>query len=106
MTFQKNVFMIAVVLFILIMSVVGVLMTKSKAGMQFPPEISNCPDYWKLKDVNGEILCKNVKGLGTDGQNCNTVNFTTGPYKSRKQKCLWAKDCTVEWDGITNQGLC
>ena len=36
MTFQKNVLMIAIVLFILIMSVVGVLMTKSKAAMEFP----------------------------------------------------------------------
>ena len=42
MSFQKTVFMIAVVLFILIMTVIGVLMTKSKAGMEFPPEIGNC----------------------------------------------------------------
>ena len=104
MTFQKTVFMIAVVLFILIMSVIGVLMTKSKASMQFPPEIGNCPDYWKLDDVNGEKVCINVKEIGAD--NCESdINFNT-QYKSRKQKCNWAKGCNVAWDGITNQGLC
>lgn len=103
MTFQKRVLMIAVVLFILIMSVIGVLMTKSKAAMQFPPEIGNCPDYWKLEDVDGETMCSNVKEIGI----CNesNINFNT-QYKSRKQKCNWAKKCNVAWDGITNQGLC
>jgi hypothetical protein len=103
MSFQKTVFMIAVVLFILIMTVVGVLMTKSKAGMEFPPEIGNCPDYWKLINVDGEKVCSNVKDLGT----CNkkNINFNT-EYKSRLQKCNWANGCNVEWDGITNQGLC
>ena len=104
MSFQKTVFMIAVVLFILIMTVVGVLMTKSKTGMVFPPEIGNCPDYWELIDVDGEKVCSNVKQLGT----CNEsdINFNLADYKSRKAKCEWAKGCNVEWDGITNQGLC
>lgn len=103
MTFQKTVFMIAVVLFILIMTVVGVLMTKTTAEMEFPPEIGSCPDYWELTDVDGEV-CSNVKELGT----CNesNINFKKEIYKSRKQKCNWAKGCNIEWDGITNQGLC
>lgn len=101
MSFQKTVFMIAVVLFILIMTVVGVLMTKSKAGMEFPPEIGNCPDYWKLIDGGDGKVCSNVKDIGI----CNEkeINFNN---KSRQQKCKWARDCAVEWDGITNQGLC
>ena len=105
MTFQKNVLMIAIVLFILIMSVVGVLMTKSKAEMEFPPEIGNCPDYFKLINTDGERICKNVKGLGTQGTGCQNVNFDN-KHKTRKAKCQWAKGCGVEWDGITNQGLC
>jgi len=104
MSFQKTVFMIAVVLFILIMTVVGVLMTKSKAGMEFPPEIGNCPDYWELISAGDQKVCSNIKDLGT----CNEkeINFNTQTYKSRKAKCNWAKGCNVEWDGITNQGLC
>ena len=104
MSSQKTVFMIAVVLFILIMTVVGVLMTKSKAGMEYPPEVGICPDYWTLKGVDGEKVCSNIKDLGT----CDNkdINFNKDSYKSRKQKCNWAKGCNVEWDGITNQGLC
>lgn len=99
MSFQKTVFMIAVVLFILIMTVVGVLMTKSKAGMEYPPEVGICPDYWTLK---GEV-CSNVKDLGTCDE--KDINFNTD-YKSRLKKCNWADRCNVEWDGISNQGLC
>ena len=103
MSFQKTVFMIAVVLFILIMTVIGVLMTKSKAGMEFPPEIGNCPDYWELIDVDGEKVCSNVKNLGT----CTQKEMKPTAYKSRVEKCNWAKKkCNIAWDGITNQGLC
>lgn len=105
MTFQKNVLMIAIVLFILIMSVIGVLMTKAKAGMEYPPEISSCPDYYKLTDSDGQMVCRNVKGLGTEASDCNDIDFSK-EHKSRKQKCDWAKKCNVAWDGITNQGLC
>lgn len=104
MSFQKTVFMIAVVLFILIMTVVGVLMTKSSAGATFPPEIGNCPDYWGLIDVDGEKMCNNIKDIGTCSK--KEINFNLAEYKSRKAKCEWAKGCNVEWDGITNQGLC
>tara|TARA_B100001250_G_scaffold386732_2_gene383513 strand:- start:218 stop:544 length:327 start_codon:yes stop_codon:yes gene_type:complete len=108
MTFQKTVFMIAVVLFILIMTVVGVLMSKSAAATQFPPEIGNCPDYWELVDEPGDNpqkkVCNNIKELGTCNQ--NDIDFNAEAYKSRKKKCDWAKGCNIEWDGITNQGLC
>jgi len=105
MTFQKTVLMIAVVLFILIMTVVGVLMSKSTAETAFPPEIGTCPDYWELiDDDEGKKVCNNKKDLGICNQ--NDIDFNADGYKSRKQKCNWAKGCNVEWDGITNQGLC
>ena len=103
MSFQKTVFMIAVVLFILIMTVVGVLMRKSTAAMEFPPEIGGCPDYWKLmNNDDNKKVCINVKGLGT----CDKNEISLTKFKSRKEKCEWADGCNVEWDGITNQGLC
>ena len=51
--------------------------------------------------------CVNIHGLG---DNCDAdINFNQDKYRGiagLKQKCNWAKGCNVEWDGITNQGLC
>ena len=112
MTFQKTVLMVAVVIFILVMTVVGVLMTKSKQASIYPPEVGICPDYWELDaDENGNKVCRNIKELGNTSinlspGNCKEANFEDAAYATRKSKCLAAKKCGVEWDGITNMGLC
>ena len=111
MTFQKTVLMVAVVIFILVMTVVGVLMTKSKQSAIYPPEVGICPDYWELYEEDGKKVCKNVKELGNPSANlspgsCKEANFEDAAYATRKSKCLAAKKCGVEWDGITNMGLC
>ena len=111
MTFQKTVMTVALVLFIIIMAVVVVLMNKAKKTRAFPPETGVCPDYWELTNIQGPdgdiIGCKDTKKVGNQKDDCGTgINFADAIYKTKKQKCMKAKDCGVEWDGITNMGLC
>ena len=119
MNFQKTVMMVALILFIAIMAVVAVLMSNNKKKAVFPPEIGVCPDYWELTNiqVNGRDVkgCKDVNNVGnasgtipnTDTGNCSAgINFNDAAYATKKAKCTAAKACGVEWDGITNIGIC
>ena len=119
MNFQKTVMMVALILFIAIMAVVAVLMTNNKKKAVFPPEIGVCPDYWELTKIKvgtTEVLgCKDVNNIGNSSGtipnketgNCSAgINFKDAAYATKKAKCTAAKACGVEWDGITNIGIC
>jgi hypothetical protein len=46
MSFQKNTMTIAVIVFILILTMIGFLLSSSNKNASFPPEIAHCPDYY------------------------------------------------------------
>ena len=51
-------------------------------------------------------ICVNIKKLGNG---CKTFNPKDPKYygaQGKIEKCKWAKNCGVVWDGITNVGLC
>ena len=102
MSFQNTVMTIALLMFIIIMIIVGILMNGAKKSVDFPPEIGDCPDYWELQS---DGKCKNSKSLG-EFSSCSLINFKDAQYRTKKLKCEKAKLCKVEWDGITNMGYC
>jgi hypothetical protein len=105
MSFQSIVLKIAIVVFILNMMVIAVLMTSAKKATIFPPEVGTCPDYWTLME---DGKCMNTKNLGDMSGECNSglgIDFKNN-YPSKLEKCNFAKDCNIEWDGIRNVGLC
>lgn len=98
MSFQKTIVYIAVVILILMLTFIGYAMYKSKTTEKFPPELSQCPDYWK---VVGENSCENVMNLGSCG---GITDFSGSEWQGErglKKKAEWAKGCGVVWDGIT-----
>lgn len=99
MTFQKIVLFIALVILILMLAFVGVMLYRSKETAVWPPQVSECPDYWKVIGVN---KCQNDKGLG----NCTGVHdFSSAEWQGKRglgKKKTWAKECNITWDGITN----
>ena len=79
MNFQKAIVIIAII--ILIIMLLSINVTKSNT-------------------------CVNTKKLGTG---CTSINFDTPKYKGpsgKIEKCKWAKNCGVVWDGITDSKLC
>ena len=60
--FQKNVLMIACIVFILMMILVAILMKNETKTQDFPPQIGDCPDYWQKMEGGS---CQNVQGLGS-----------------------------------------
>ena len=108
MNFQKSVLVIAIILFLIIMLMIGVIIRSHDKNKLFPPEVPHCPDYWESMGQEG---CRNTHGLGNiEKTECGgDVKFTEQKYQGesgRKNKCEWARNCEVEWDGITNVNLC
>jgi len=103
--FQKQVAHAALIVFLIIMALMALMMAKFKEHQLFPPEVPPCPDYWTYEDGK----CKNVKDLGNGS--CNSDEpFSAKKYqglKGRKEKCKFAKQCNITWDGLTNvKGTC
>ncbi len=102
MTIQKTIIKAATILLIILLIMIAYMLYNAKNNTQFPPEIAECPDYWK---VNGIENCENVKDLGT----CPGVHdFSGAEWQGKtglKKKYDWARTCGVVWDGITNNTL-
>ena len=104
--FQKNVAKSALFVFLIIMALMALMMAKFKEHQLYPPEVPPCPDYWTAKEGG---KCENVKGLG-NGSCKGEHGFSAKKYqglKGRKERCDFAKQCGIEWDGLTNvKGTC
>ena len=111
--FQKTILIAALIIFIVFMLLVSSMLKNAKDESIFPPEVPTCPDYWENitdKPGNKGICRKTLAGApGKKGACEQDMDFSVAPYNGangRKEKCKWAKNCEIEWDGITNVGLC
>lgn len=112
-SFQKTVFIIAIILLIVLLCIMGYNLYFKSYQMAFPPVVADCPDYWLDKSDGDSSKCVNVKNLGKVGNRwCpgsdDFMDFSSemwlGPAGlDRKQ--AWAKYCDLQWDGVTNTNL-
>ena len=104
MTFQKITMIVALVILIICLIFIGVSLYNSKYNTQYPPVVSDCPDYWINISEDNPSLCKNAKNLGSS--NCNKLmNFNDIIWKGDDGLCRkykWANTCNLTWDGVTN----
>ena len=112
--FNRTVLVVATILLILGLIIIGFFIVKSIQDSEYPPVISDCPDYWNVTyDPAGKVVCArnsiNTGITATDSNNrCNTYPVTlftaSGSTKADIicEKNKWAKDCNIHWDGITN----
>ena len=105
--FQKIVLFSAIVILIFALVIIGISLTNS-IDSNWPPMISNCPDYWTVDGSGNNTQCINTKDLGTCPSNSGSkhliMNFNNAPYVGSNSLCAkytWAKNCGVTWDGIT-----
>ena len=111
--FNITVLIVATVLLILGLIIIGFFIVKSIEDSEYPPVISDCPDYWDVDfSNNGFIQCnKNNAPTNTGSSNTAecpaypTASFNDATKSDADKLCLkhkWAKDCNIHWDGITN----
>ena len=99
--FQRIVLTVAIIILIITLAIMGILMFNHQSSVQWPPEVSTCPDYFTATSKN---VCQNTEKIKVSNTNCNTGNFSGAGYRGKagdKRKCQWAKECGVSWDGIS-----
>ena len=110
---------IAVIFYIIILTLFGLMMTKSDTVAAFPPMKNSCPDYWTSEtDASGKVLCKpntsinTIDITGLPGSNGGSVDFTDTQWGSNSGKsniCAlnsWANKNNISWDGVSNFNGC
>ena len=98
-TFQKIVSYIAAIILAGTLTVIGFTIYHSKSTTKYPPEISECPDYW---DSIGPNKCRNTLNVGKCPDD-DVVDFNQPKYSGPTgltEKCKWASNCGLVWDGL------
>ena len=90
--FQKIVLTIAIVVFIILMIFIATVLYNSKFDVKFPPNVSQCPDYWIDQQTPPEA-----------GSISSTSNQTCVNVKNLGNMSCRAKSCDLTWDGITTK---
>jgi hypothetical protein len=99
LTFQKIVSYIAAIILAGTLTVIGFMVYNSQSTLEYPPEVSECPDYW---ESTGPNKCRNTLKVGkctdTDEMDFNEPKYS-GPT-GLVEKCKWANSCGLVWDGL------
>jgi hypothetical protein len=108
-SFNITVLIVATVLLILGLIIIGFFIVQSLENADYPPVISDCPDYWKVAYDGTNKICINTSiNSGYDTSSCRTYPIT--PFNATGTsdddmicaKHKWSKNCNIHWDGITN----
>ena len=108
--FQKSVLTIAVIILVLALVFMGLILS-NKSAEQWPPVLSDCPDWWVIDGSGNTSTCTNVKDLGVcqanSGDKHLVMDFNSPIFAGDNGACnkyKWANKCKVSWDGI-NYGV-
>jgi len=99
MTIQKMALLLAGIALVISTITVAILLWKSKNAQKWPPEISKCPDRWKL---NSDGTCTDPFGLSTgvtitnNPDNCINYNNITG----KKYSDSGLTSGYIPWEGV------
>jgi hypothetical protein len=105
--FQKIVLYTAIIILIIVLIIVGIAFSYAKKS-NWPPLVSQCPDFWVTDGSGNNSQCINIKNLGIcppqSGNKFLKMNFNEAPFTGNNSTCSkfnWARRCNVTWDGIT-----
>ena len=120
---------VAIVILILFLTFMGILLRYQNSSVIYPPQMSNCPDYW-TSDMDGNCFKPTVKSFSnpdailnigsldnlsstsapfsTDGISFDTKNplwSTQGKSAICAQK-IWSNTNGIVWDSVSNYNQC
>ena len=100
MGFYKSVFLGFSLLLIITLIVITYILSNRNKSQLFPPTLSSCPDFYSLSNEGKCVMESAVYSNSSD--TCKLLNSSG---MTKKDKKLWAVDCGVSWDGITNNSI-
>jgi hypothetical protein len=100
--FNKTVLTIAIILLVISLIFIGMSLYATQSDALWPPDPSECPDYWNITEDG----CEPNSSLGKHNNSGTGACSSRKPLKSRgeaarRKACNWAKSCGVYWDGIS-----
>ena len=98
--FQGIVLMVTGGLFVISIILIIVFLSYSKSEIDWPPIVSDCPDFWL--DTSGNNTCVNVHSLGTGLTPTGDSKFFSQDFSSMDDcsKYNWSNEHNIWWDGI------
>lgn len=97
MGFYKNTIIAFAVQLVILLIIMAFIISNKNKSQEFPPSLSVCPDFYSLNDSGSCSIDSNV--YSTTSPECIRLNPKgMGIHEKR----IWASDCGVAWDGITN----
>ena len=108
--FNSIVLQVSVIILIILLIIVGLVMYYSSKNAEFPPIVSECPDYWNIQKNGNNTKCLNYLKVNpltvSNNDRCNQIDTISFKDVTDEQtlcnKYKWAKSCNVIWDGVTN----
>lgn len=97
MGFYKSAFVGFTVQLLILLAIMAYILSNMNKNQQFPASISNCPDFYSLNN-EGNCMIETSVYSSQDNQ-CKILNPRDMSLRDQK---IWAVDCGVSWDGITN----
>jgi hypothetical protein len=121
-SFHYSVLGIALVMLIIMFIIVGVMLSRNKVSIIYPPYANDCPNYWSMNSEGKCVLTEGGINLPTispldanlPGKSNGSIDFKNqgwGTYSGATSaicaKKKWALDNGVLWDGVSNyNGTC
>lgn len=102
----QKIISIFMLLMILILSIIVYNETsRNMKDVEFPPFVSNCPDFW-TESLDGK--CMNEHNLGNSPVMAfvDPSNVAWEGAIGNCNKYKWANENGLTWDGITNMDSC
>ena len=103
-TFQGVVMTVATALLIISLIIIAIVTWTKQSAKNFPPVVSECPDYWADMSRGNASNCVNINHVGN--KDCHQQMDFSGPeFRGPDGICgklAWAQRCEQTWDGVTN----
>jgi hypothetical protein len=101
MSFNRTVLTVAIVVFVILLTITALMIKKSYGRKIYPPEIPKCPGQWVPVESGCQWKDKNPNKADSSLSSGTIYESPTGDNnKTRKEKCIWAKENNVKWEGI------
>lgn len=125
---------VAIALLVLVLTVIGIMLSKRTVNLAYPPSYNTCPDYWAISTdgsnciiptyqsslnigglynsngvLNPSVLATPGYGIYTDPSTnmvSNFINFANSGWAGVCSQKTWANQNNVVWDGVSNYNSC
>jgi hypothetical protein len=100
--FQTKVVITATIILIVLLIIVALTIREGGDKVEWPPSISECPDYFQDHGKDGHVKCVNTLNIGRCGNKVEEIDFSQ--FKGQMGSCVKeevADYCGLSWGGIT-----